>query len=108
MIFRTARVVASAASCGIFLLVGCSVSVGSGPSIDKTTLEQGITDTLTKQVGRKPDSVTCPGPLTAKVGQSARCELVGDGTRYGVTVTVTSYQDGKAKYDVKVDQQPMG
>jgi hypothetical protein len=107
--FRTVRAVALAASCAGLLLAGCSaqVSVNSNPTVDKANLEQGITDTLTQQVGRKPDSVTCPGPLKAQAGQSVRCVLVGDGTRYGVTATVTSYQNGKAKYDVKVDQQPM-
>lgn len=106
---RTASAVAFAASCAGFLLAGCSaqVSVTPPPSLDKTTVENGITDTLTKQVGRKPDSVTCPGPLKAEVGQSEKCVLVGDGVRYGVTATVTSYQNGDTKYDVKVDQQPM-
>jgi hypothetical protein len=106
---RTARTVALVASCAGFLLAGCSaqVSVNTTPTVDKATLEQGITTTLTKQVGRKPDSVTCPGPLKAQVGQSEKCVLVGDGTRYGVTATITSYQNGDAQYDVKVDQQPM-
>lgn len=105
--FRTAGAVAVATSFAGFLLAGCSVSGAPPASIDKPNLEKGITDTLTRQVGRKPDSVTCPGPLKAEVGQSERCVLVGDGVRYGVTATITSYQNGDAKYDVKVDQQPL-
>lgn len=107
--FRTARAVALAAGCAGFLLAGCSaqVSVNTNPSIDKATLEQGISDTLARQVGHKPDSVTCPGPLAAKVGQSERCVLAAGGTRYGVTATISSYQNGDAHYDVQVDQQPM-
>jgi hypothetical protein len=107
--FRTAVVVALGASCAGLMLAGCSAhaSVNSDPSIDKATLEQGISDTLTKKVGRKPDSVTCPGPLKAKAGQSERCVLVGDGTRYGLTATIASYENGHAHYDVQVDQQPM-
>lgn len=104
---RTTSLPALAASCAGLLLAGCSVSAGVAANIDKATLEHGITDTLTKKVGRKPDSVTCPGPLKAEVGQSERCVLVGDGTRYGVTATITSYQNGNAQYDVKVDEQPM-
>jgi hypothetical protein len=108
-VFRTAGAVTVAASCAGLLLAGCSaqVTVDTGPSVAKTDLEQGISGTLTKQVGRKPDSVTCPGPLKAQAGQSERCVLASDGTRYGLTVTIRSYQNGKADYNVEVDQHPM-
>jgi hypothetical protein len=51
--------------------------------------------------------VTCSGPLKAEAGQSERCVLVGDGIRYGVTTTISSYDKGIAKYDVQVGQKPM-
>jgi hypothetical protein len=98
---------ALAACCVGVVLTGCSASVTKDSSIDKATLEKGISDTLAGKVGRKPDSVTCPGPLKAEAGQSERCVLVGDGIRYGVTATISSYDKGIAKYDVQVDQKPM-
>lgn len=105
--FRSVGKATLVASCLGLLLAGCSFSVGTDPSIDKSTVEQGITQMLTKQVGRKPDSVTCPGPLKAKQGESERCTLVGDGAKYGVTVTIASYNNGNANYDIKVDDHPM-
>jgi len=69
-------------------------------------LEQGISDALTKTVGRKPDAVACPGPVKAKIGETTRCELTGDGVKYGVTATITSNDNGKYQYSVKVDDRP--
>jgi hypothetical protein len=63
-------------------------------------------DALEKSVGKRPDSVTCPGPVKAKAGESIRCELRAGSSRYGLTATVTSYDDGNARYQVKVDQKP--
>lgn len=97
------------AGCAVLALAGCSVTVQKTEnSISKETLEQGIADTLQKKVGDRPDTVTCPGPLKPEPGQSVRCELTAVGLRYGVTATVTSYDNGTAKYDVKVDDQPLG
>jgi hypothetical protein len=95
-------------ACALMALTGCSVSVGSDPKISKETLESGITDALEKSVGKRPDSVTCPGSVKAKVGESIRCELRAGASRYGLTATVTSLDDGKAQYKVKVDQRPAG
>jgi hypothetical protein len=105
------RKIALAACCFVFAVTGCSakVSVTTEKTLSQQAVEQGITDSLTQQVGRKPDSVACPGPLKAEVGQSLRCVLVGDGVKYGVAATVTSFDSGtdKAKFDVQVDQKPM-
>jgi hypothetical protein len=45
---------------------------------------------LTQQVGRKPDSVTCPDKL--------------EGT--GISVSVTDVDAGDINFDFKVDDQP--
>ncbi|HJQ46420.1 MAG TPA: DUF4333 domain-containing protein [Amycolatopsis sp.] len=93
----------------VLALGGCSVTVQkTDNSISKETLEQGIADTLQKKVGDRPDTVTCPGSLKPEPGASIRCELTAVGLRYGVTATVTSAENGKANYDVKVDNQPLG
>ncbi|MBB4912818.1 hypothetical protein H4W32_002190 [Actinophytocola algeriensis] len=39
-------------------------------------------------------------------GESVRCELSAGSVRYGLTATVGSYHNGKAEYDVKVDEEP--
>lgn len=97
-----------AALCVGAALTGCTVKVGStDPTVSKDTVEKSISDNLQKSVGQRPDAVECPGPITAKVGQSARCVLSSGATKYGLTVTITAYKDGTASYDVQVDQQPM-
>jgi hypothetical protein len=57
-------------------------------------------------IGKRRDAVTCPGSVKAKAGESIRCELTAGKTRYGLTATVTSYEDRKAAYHVQVDNKP--
>jgi len=103
------RTTLAGVACVLVTLTGCSVSVGGDKdlTISKEKLEQGITDALEKSVGKRPDSVTCPGPVKAKVGESVRCELGSGSVRYGLTATVTSYEKGddSANYSVKVDDK---
>ncbi|WAL64241.1 DUF4333 domain-containing protein [Amycolatopsis cynarae] len=90
------------------LVTACSASVqGGGATISKTSLEQGIADALQKSVGQRPDAVECPGAIKAKAGETARCVLTAGSVRYGLTATVTSYENGKAHYQAQVDRQPM-
>ena len=95
------------AVCAGAALAGCSASVTltTEPTIDKATLEKGITDTLTKKVGQRPDAVECPIALKVKVGETTRCALTANGVRYGVTATITSVQGANYHYDVQVDDQ---
>jgi hypothetical protein len=104
----TVRTTLAGVACALVTLAGCSVNVGSDPTISKDNLQQGIMDALEKSVGKRPDSVSCPGPVKAKAGESIRCELSAGRARYGLTATVTSYDDGNARYQVKVDQKPAG
>jgi hypothetical protein len=90
------------------MLAGCSVSVQTGdPTVAKENLEQGVADALQKSVGKRPDSVECPGSVKAEAGQTARCVLTAGSVRYGLTATITSYDNGNAHYQVQVDNQPM-
>lgn len=110
------RAVLTGAVCAVVALTGCSVSVepkedptvSADPTISKENLEQGIVEALEKAVGQRPDSVECPGPVKAKPGESVRCELSAGADSYGLTATVRSYDNGKAQYDVKVDDKPAG
>ncbi len=93
--------------CGL-VLSACSVSVSVGNDISKADLEKNIATVLEQSNnGRRPDSVTCPGPIKAENGQTARCFLTGGGVKYGLTVTLSKVEGSKATYDVQVDQKPM-
>jgi hypothetical protein len=68
----------------------------------------GAEDALEGEVGFRPE-VSCPEDLEAEVGAETRCTLTAgdDPTEYGVTVTVTSVEDGTANFDVQVDEEPV-
>ena len=98
-----------ALSCSTVALTGCTVSVHgtTEPSVSTHDLEQGTSDALLKAIGHRPDSLTCPGPLKAKVGETTRCVLTDGDFRAGVTVNVTAVNNGKALWDAQVDRQPL-
>ncbi|RNL78435.1 DUF4333 domain-containing protein [Nocardioides marmorisolisilvae] len=97
----TRRLTAVALAAGLTVAVtGCTKSV---PAND---LEKQVKSGLTKSVGQAPDSVDCPKDLKGKVGATARCTLKAEGKTYGLTVTVTSVDGGKVKFDIKVDDSP--
>jgi hypothetical protein len=106
---RTSRTMFMVAACAVLTLTGCSVTTSEEPTLSEKTLEQNITDSLEKSVGQRPDSVDCPGSVKAKAGERTRCVLSAGNVRFGLTATITSYDDasGNAKYDVKVDEKPM-
>jgi hypothetical protein len=105
----TVRAVLTGVVCAVVTLTGCSVSVETkdDPKMSQETVEEGIADALEKAVGQRPDSVECPDSVTAKVGETFRCELTAGSDRYGLTGTINSLKDGKAQYDVKVDDKPV-
>ena len=94
---------AIAAAAGL-LWAGCG---GSTDSVDRHTLEKEVTTELTRAVGQTPKSVSCPDKLKAKVDATTRCTLTADdGTRFGVTLTVTSVGGGHTKFHIQVDSKP--
>jgi uncharacterized protein DUF4333 len=106
---RPSRTMFLVAAC-VVALAGCSASTTTkeDPTLSKETLEKGITDSLEKAVGQRPDSVECPGSLKAEKGEHTRCVLSADNVRYGLTATITSYDkdNGSARYDIQVDEKP--
>lgn len=76
------------------------------PQVSTSDLEAQITTQLTRTVGQRPDDVTCPHPLDAKVGATTRCTLTADGAKYGVTVKATKVQGRKVAFAIKVDDKP--
>ena len=92
-----------ALACGAVLIAGCS----SGTvTVDRHKLEKEISDDLTKVVGQRPKSITCPSDLKGVVGTKMRCQLeASDGSKIGLTVTVTSVKGSTVKFHIKVDQK---
>ncbi len=54
--------------------------------------------------------VACPGDLPAEVGAEMSCTLTAgdDPEEHEVTVRVTAVEDGKARFDIEVADQPSG
>jgi membrane protein implicated in regulation of membrane protease activity len=75
-------------------------------SVDKDKVAQEVSDQLEGEVGRAPESVTCPGDLKAEVGTTMRCKLDDAGVTYGVEVKVTKVEGTDVKFDIKVDDEP--
>jgi predicted thioesterase len=99
-IVRTLLVAGAAA--GVMASAGaCSCSVGSmSHSVSKSDVASQITTKMTDAAGNKPDSVTCPGDLPAKVGAQLNCEMKVKGQTYNVNVTVTSVNGSDVKFDM--------
>ncbi len=89
------------ASC-LLVLAACG---GGTKAVSQSQVEQKVSEQLTKQVGQKPDSVSCPDDLPAKKGSTMRCTLSSGGTSIGLTVTVTSVEDSDVKFDIQVDDK---
>ena len=75
-------------------------------AVDKDKVAQEISDQLEGEVGRAPESVTCPGDLKGEVGATIRCKLEDAGVTYGVEVKVTKVDGNDVKFDIKVDDEP--
>jgi hypothetical protein len=75
-------------------------------TVDKDQVASILSHKLTQQVGRKPDSVTCPDNLKGVQGATLRCELTDSGHKYGIAVTVTNVDAGDVSFDYKVDDKP--
>ena len=84
---------------------GCSFSTG-GVTVAKDDVATEISNQLKQEVGRAPESVTCPSDLKGEVGATLRCDLQDGGETYGVTATVTKVDGTNVKFDIKVDDEP--
>ena len=94
-----------ALACGAVLIAGCSFSTGSS-AVSRHKVEKEVSDELTKTVGQRPKAITCPGDLKAVEGTKMRCQLeASDGSKIGLTLTVTSVKDNNVKFHISVDQK---
>jgi hypothetical protein len=83
---------------------GDQVDLHIEQTIGKETVAAQITEQISRQIGRAPQSVTCPADLGGDEGATLRCELRDSGKTYGVTVTTVNR--GAVTFDIKVDEQP--
>jgi hypothetical protein len=92
------RLLATAAVGSALLLTACGEDV-----VDEAEVESQAEKAITEQVGQAPKRIDCPGDLKAEKGEKMTCTLVaGDDSELDVEVTVTSAEDGNAKFDVQV------
>ncbi|MEE6175969.1 DUF4333 domain-containing protein [Mycobacterium sp. 050134] len=93
---------ASGIAAGLMAAAGaCSCSVGSSShAVSKGDIASQITAKMTDAAGNKPDSVTCPGDLPAKVGAQLNCEMKVKNQTFNVNVTVTSVEGSNVKFDM--------
>jgi hypothetical protein len=75
-------------------------------TVDKDQVAKILSSKLTQQVGRKPDSVSCPDNLKGVEGATLRCELTDGSQKYGIAVIVTNVDAGDVSFDYKVDDKP--
>ncbi|MFJ3227915.1 DUF4333 domain-containing protein [Streptomyces sp. NPDC086783] len=89
-------------------LVGCSASVDVGasePELSADKLSDEVAGQLAATTGQPKPDVACPEDLAGKVGTTTRCTLTaGDGSTLGVTITVTSVEDERIKFDIEADR----
>ncbi len=98
-IVRTLLVAGAAA--GLMAGAGaCSCSVSSKHAVSKGDVANQITSKLTDAAGNKPESVTCPDDLTAKVGAQLNCTMKVKDQTFNVNVTVTSVNGNDVKFDM--------
>ena len=86
-------------------LTGCG---GGTPTVEKDKLEEGIADDLEREIGSRPDKITCPDDLTGTVGETMRCELTAGEDTLGLTVEVTEVDGSDVAYTVEVDEMDDG
>lgn len=83
---------------------GCSKPT---PEVSRESLEHQLFDKLTAALGYKPQSVTCPGGLTAEKGTKQTCTMKNDGVDYHVVVTASEVSGDKVSFDVSMSGEPV-
>ncbi len=101
--FATSRRLLATALLAALVSLGGAACSGSA-NVPRDQVGQQISDQLNQQIGQRPDSVTCPEDLPAKVGASVRCTLKAGTDTLGVTATVTSVEGTNVKFNIQVDQ----
>lgn len=80
-----------------------NTGVSEDGAVHKARVAQTISDKLAESTGKRPDKVTCPEHLPARVGATIRCDLNAGSDTLGVTVTAISVNGNQVNYTFKVD-----
>ena len=88
----------------LLLSTGCTFSAGGPKAVSSDSLEKKVSSALAKEAGQTPDDVSCPKDLKAKKGATVRCVLTAGSDKLGVTVTTTSVDGGRVKFNAQVDK----
>ncbi|MEU0116713.1 DUF4333 domain-containing protein [Streptomyces bobili] len=80
-----------------------NTGVNEGGAVHKARVAQTISDKLAADTGKRPDRVTCPEHLPARVSATIRCELTAGSDTLGVIVIATSVNGNQVNYNFKVD-----
>ncbi|MGW0570777.1 DUF4333 domain-containing protein [Streptomyces tauricus] len=80
-----------------------NAGVSEDGAVHKARVAQTISDKLAADTGKRPDRVTCPQHLPARVGATIHCELTAGGDTFDVTVTAASVNGKQVYYNYKVD-----
>lgn len=88
------------------MLPACGSVVLSAETLSAADVADAAEDALEQKVGTRPD-ITCPDALAKKERATTRCILTAgdDPVEYGITVTVTTTDDG-TRIGVEVDDEP--
>jgi hypothetical protein len=97
---------------GLALVVALALTVaacGGTDTISKDDVAKKVQpefDKLAQDAGQeKFPEITCEDDLKAEEGSSTRCSATGPDGTLGITVTVSSVEDGNAKLSFKADEQ---
>ncbi|GAB4587063.1 DUF4333 domain-containing protein [Nocardia sp. IFM 10818] len=115
------KIIRRSANCRMALLVAaalatlsacsCEVQVGNpqspAQSVDPNVLATEVEKQVESKANTTVDSVSCHGPLEARVGATQHCDVVSGGSTYDTTVTAKSVSDaGQVDFDVQVSDTP--
>jgi hypothetical protein len=92
---RASAVISALAALGL-AGAGCSTE----KVVDKKDVQNTVSSNLEKNLGQKPDSVTCPSDLKGKVGATLDCQAKTAGVSFTVSLKVTSVDGDTVHYDV--------
>ena len=79
-------------------LAACS----SGATLSRADVEDQVSTQLTKEVGQKPDKVTCPGDLDGKVGTTMTCVLTAGSDTIDTHLKVTKVDGSTVHFSIQV------
>jgi hypothetical protein len=95
-------IVAAGIAIGLMLgPIACGTGVVSKDEVASTTAS------ALQEQGVQVENMTCPGDLEAVPGKSLRCEFTTGGQPVDAVVTVTSVENGTARYDVHTEARPV-